>query len=265
MKLFGGDMDGDTILIVADADVVQVCKAPSVVMKEQMDFIDHVSSAFDWIKTNHKEYHMETYKNHCKAYGIPEHIGFDARFYQHFVAFALQMVPQASTILSNMISFDISNSDFVKLFRVIKQASLDQQNGGFPMFNLLMDNFFSRSGKKSYISRLTGLDDKFLAKFIKYSDPYVVFRYPLTQMVARGFDPVLDKELFVKYQKLNNPFSKILRAFAGMYNVPADPNEEDSDLSLEGEQEVPQEGTQEVQQECTQEDTQLEMDLTVRS
>lgn len=223
MTMLGGDLDGDTINVIADADVVSRSLTYAQAMNVHEKMMKKASDSFKWIKEKHGDYVLGAYNKHCAEFGIPvaaTESDINAKYYQHYLAFKCQMVPQASVIVSNMISFGkLDHNKFLMCFRVLKQASLDQQDGGFPMFNYLMGQFFTRGKDKSYLSRILEIDDNVLAQFIKASNPFIVTRTKLCRAVAKGFRPD-DIDKVWKYTKYPNPFSKLLEGFKSLLEPP---------------------------------------------
>jgi ribonuclease HI len=227
MRLFGGDLDGDTIQAIADSDVVKRSLTYAQAINVHDKMMKKASDSFAWIKDHHANYVLESYNKHCTEYGLPTadtEKDIDAKYYQHYLAFKCQMVPQASVLVSNMISFGkLDHNKFLMCFRVLKQASLDQQDGGFPMFNFLMKQFFTRGKEQSYLSRILDIEDKTLSMFIKPSNPFIVTRTKLCRAVAKGFKP-MDIEQVWKYTKLNNPFARLLDGFKSLLDAPSGDN-----------------------------------------
>jgi ribonuclease HI len=235
MELLAGDLDGDLILVAANKDIVEV--SPTFAQAEQLHrpFMAKIKTAFEWIKKQHSSFHLKDYNTHCNRYGLyhaivrtdeqgieycmyPDAVlsdnEVDARYAQHYLAFECQMVPQASVIITNMLAWGkLDRPTFIKMYRLLKQASLDQQDGGFPMFNLLISNFLNSGEKQSYISRLTGIDDKTLKTFIPNVTPFIITRNPVARYTAKGFCPSEIKTVLEVAGKTKSPFSKMIKMF----------------------------------------------------
>lgn len=235
MQLLAGDLDGDLILVAANKDIVDA--SPTFAQAQQLHrpFMGKVKDAFEWIKKQHAGFHLKDYNAHCNRYGLihaivrtdengieycnyPDSVitddEVDARYAQHYLAFECQMVPQASVIVTNMIAWGkLDKPTFIKTYRLLKQASLDQQDGGFPMFNLLISNFLNRGDKQSYISRISGIDDKVLKTFIPNVTPFIMSRNPVARYTAKGFCPSEIKTVLETAGKTKSPFSKMLKMF----------------------------------------------------